>query len=384
VLCLPDCTGSNLNQKSECGASLMWHKEPAAHIVSAMKLGLSVPLPRALPRPADLPPGSQNPETTSVTCMDGWRPGQNGGGFPYCFFDTVHWPQARLDLSSVAVKVVESDGPLAPDALVIHIRSGDSVMQVNDWLTRDATEEDFPEGTGITCAPLQPGCKFFVDAALTGLDGGPFAKVYLLADTKCHGELDPDGKCPSINPCIRILMDALEPGVVEMAPAGMSNAKAFERDVHLMMRAQNFANTCSTFSVWGRLTSKYLRRLFAPQCQLHYEFTQYQTDHGRRRNVAIHPSNPKYFFHNAWSFLGQDRHSKVHGHSFSSHEQGVNTTWYEFLWSESPVILAALGTKVLAMTEWENLTNSPHGRPITELLTNVGINKTIFSGEEDG
>ena len=177
VLCLPDCTGSNLNQKSECGASLMWHKEPAAHIVSAMKLGLSVPLPRALPRPADLPPGYQNPETTSVTCMDGWRQGQNGGGFPYCFFDSVHWPQAKLDLSSVAVKVVESDGPLAPDALVIHIRSGDSVMQVNDWLMRDATEEDFPEGTGITCAPLQPGCEYFVDAALTGFNGGlsPFS-----------------------------------------------------------------------------------------------------------------------------------------------------------------------------------------------------------------
>ena len=180
-------------------------------------------------------------------------------------------------------------------------------------------------------------------------------------------------------------MDALEPSVVEMAPAGMSNAKAFERDVRLMMRAQNMAVTCSTFSVWGRLTSKYLRRLFAPQCQLHYEFTQYQTDHGRRRNVAIHPGNPTYFFHNAWSFLPQDRYNKEtwSGHSFSNYEQRVSTTWYEFLWSESPVMRAALGTKVLAMTEWENLTNSPYGRPITELLPNVEIKKTIFPGEEE-
>ena len=117
----------------------------------------------------------------------------------------MHWPQARLDLSSVAVKVVESDGPLAPDALVIHIRSGDSVMQVNDWLTRDATEEDFPEGTGITCAPLQPGCKYFVDAALTGLDGGLSSFSVTLPLSLCRTTCLPLSLCRSASVAMPLL-----------------------------------------------------------------------------------------------------------------------------------------------------------------------------------
>ena len=117
---------------------------------------------------------------------------------------------------------------LPADELVVHIRSGDNILAIMDWTTRDATSNSFVENS-IVGAPIQPGCDYYLDAALRGNNGGPFAKVHVMVDLKCaggsaidmhqyhkaHGDILADPRsCESTNPCLVALMDALPEDVL--------------------------------------------------------------------------------------------------------------------------------------------------------------------------
>ena len=97
---------------------------------------------------------------------------------PYCYSE-IDWQQSASDIGSVLGSQVED--LLPADELVVHIRSGDNILAIMDWTKRDATSNSFVENS-IAGAPIQPGCDYYLDAALRGNDGGPFAKVHVMVD----------------------------------------------------------------------------------------------------------------------------------------------------------------------------------------------------------
>ena len=126
---------------------------------------------------------------------------------------------------------------LPEDHLVVHIRSGDSVIEIMNWLTQDATTDDFNENHGIRGIGIQPGCAYYMDAALRGYNGGPFAKVHVVADLKCeedyileHDENNPRS-CESTNPCLLALMDELPEDMLVLPSAETEQNEAFQRTV---------------------------------------------------------------------------------------------------------------------------------------------------------
>ena len=96
------------------------------------------------------------------------------------------------------------------------------MLEANEWLTQDATSDNYNEG--LIGRGLEPGCDYYMDAALRGYNGGPFSKVHVMVDLKCEGDSiasreqysldhgdepsDPRG-CESTNPCLLALMDTL-------------------------------------------------------------------------------------------------------------------------------------------------------------------------------
>ena len=52
--------------------------------------------------------------------------------------------------------IVAEEELLADDELVMHIRSGDSILEVMDWITKDATTDDYSEDDIVNTA-IQPG-----------------------------------------------------------------------------------------------------------------------------------------------------------------------------------------------------------------------------------
>ena len=52
--------------------------------------------------------------------------------------------------------IVAEEELLADDELVMHIRSGDSILEVMDWITKDATTDDYNEDDIVNTA-IQPG-----------------------------------------------------------------------------------------------------------------------------------------------------------------------------------------------------------------------------------
>ena len=102
---------------------------------------------------------------------------------------------------------------LPEDHLVVHIRSGDSVIEITNWVAQDATTDNFNENHDIRGVGIQPGCAYYhdLDAALrleATTARGPFTKVHVVVDLKCekdhvleHDENNPR-TCGSTNPCL--------------------------------------------------------------------------------------------------------------------------------------------------------------------------------------
>ena len=243
---------------------------------------------------------------------DQWLDSVNGFGFPDGEFDAIQWPQAASDIAAVVQGRFE---PLAEDELVMHLRSGDIVNEINTWLTRDATDSGFSETADIK-PPMLPACAYYLDAFKHGFNGGPFRKVHLIADTDCSREIQEfqapdlinipryvgqDAKhpghareegeppdCWSSNPCMKVVYEQIPSAVLVGPPGNLSFAQLFKRDTELIARAQNMATSCSTFSLLGRLTAASLKRLFVPQCQAKYALSEKQQKDGRRRSTRAH------------------------------------------------------------------------------------------------
>ena len=378
VLCLPDCSGDKF-RSIPCGGNSMWHAGADAHIVKALNLATSLKVPPEMPHRNTSERTSINSNYLSTTCLDGARDGlKRAGGYPYCFYDALQWSQAKSDfqhiLSENALK------PLPDSEVVMHMRSGDAINNINNWLKSDATDKTFDENQNIVGAVIQPGCKYYVDVALTGFDKKTFTKVHIITDMQCpEGSALEDGKCVTTNPCVDAVVRALPAGAVVL-PTAVSPQEAFIRDVQLMQQARNIAVACSTFSLLGRLTAVHLRRLFVPNCQLTFQFTPEAFRFGRRRQKALERGGltdglPE--FHDiAYSFLPQK--GATAGQAFSHNEPNLTVSWYNFQWQHSAIIAAALGIKALSLDEWRTVTNSPDGFAPPRLLANVDISKSVY------
>jgi len=382
-LCLPDCE-QNL-ELPQCGGKEM-DQGNNLHIVAALNLSTSIAMPPEIAIASDLPEPELEPNYEAVGCLD--------EGWPYCFFDVLQWPQARSDIAHVLDGAFE---PLPEDMLVMHLRSGDEINLINDWLTEDAVNAQFSEQDDIYGAPMQPPCGYYIDVALTGLNGGAFRKVHLMADMNCWFDDDetpisrdvvaaPEG-CTSVNPCIEEIVKALPRDMLILPRTNTTNLAAFLWDTGLIAATRNIALACSTFSVFGRLTSNHLQRLFAPQCQLRYDVEQskrqHVAGHGRRRDTAQREgfggTSRSIFFHNAWQVLSTTEPSS--GRLFSQDEPDLIVNWYEFDYQNHPIMQAVFGPATIKMSEWKRVTNSSSGRPLRSLLTSLEWTKqTILTG----
>jgi len=373
----------------------------------------------------------------NTMCINGNRgavPGLNlteirGGGWPYCFQQGLHdfdWAQAKADIAQVVAGRFE---PLPEDELVIHLRTGDSLVQANEFYKELATQE---APFRMPACIVQPGCKAYLDAALHGYNGGPFRKVHVMADMRCvaGGPLDSCGekrgeakqrcnkarqscgldqhyhrkkhlqkkqlieKEAASNPCLPYLLNHLQGGVVQLRPANLTNSESFKYDTQLMIRTQNMATTCSTLSIFGRLTGAHLKRLFVPRCDIKHTFANEAA--ANRFNGPNPCSLPyvkgcakaqqmyrkPYFVYAGcpgWNegFLANDHD----GWTFGA-DENLTITFYEFLWNDEPIIKAAFGSRVITLKDWVKLTNSAFGHPLPKLLTNVEFKKTIYDASK--
>ena len=419
VLCLPDCVSDH-----SCAES-MWHGKGES-VTETLNLPSTIVLRERLPgRPIEKPQiyqGAVQGAIGNTMCINGNRgPKKNlkeirGGGWPYCFSRGMHgtghsfdWAQAKADIAQF---VAGRFKPLPEDELVIHLRTGDNLVQANMFYKELATQKQ-PE-TKPTCI-VQPGCKAYVDAALHGYNGGPFRKVHVMADMRCaagvpliscatkHGDArqsclkarlscglaeqyhhEETDKEAAFNPCLQYLLHKLQGGVVQLRPANLTNSEAFKYDTQLMIGTQNMATTCSTLSIFGRLTAAHLKRLFVPRCDIKHTFATkaaanrfHDTDQCKGLFLQGCDQERPYFEHAGcpgWSqgFLANN------GRTFGA-DENLTITFYEFLWNEEPIIKAAFGPRVVPLKEWAELTNSVFGYPIPKLLTNVAFNKTTFN-----
>ena len=300
VLCLPDCVS-----KHNCHEAGMWHGEGES-ITATLDLPGTVVLPERTGAQPMVLDGLKPLQST--TCIDGSMLGHKetqGKGWPYCFWRDDGWPfdwvQAKAD---AALFVAGRYEPLADDELVIHLRTGDMMVQAGETYKTMAAQEK-PEVWNAPCM-VQPGCKAYLDAALHGYNEGPFKKVHLMADTRCAPEAlknatsEPDlrstksicglesgnNKEAATNPCIRYLLQHLPRTMVQTRPSNLSNQGAFKYDIQLMICTQNMAVACSTMSIFGRLTAMHLNRLFAPNCNM--------------RHIFNNPLDP-HFYHRCYS-----------------------------------------------------------------------------------
>ena len=339
-----------------------------------------------------------------------WLDVVNGFGFPYGEFDAVQWPQAAADIAAI---VQGQFVALSEDELVVHLRSGDIVNEINTWLTKDAPNPNFNENADIK-PPMLPACAYYLDAFKNGFNGGPFTKVHLITDTDCTNEIEapdlanlpgvdqgsydavqdvkhPDRArkegeppdCWTTNPCMKVLYEHIPEGVLVGPPANASFPQLFKRDTRLMARAQNIAAACSTFSLLGRLTAAHLKRLFVPQCQTKYALSEKQQKEGRRRDTRAHlvVDGRFYWFHQgyAWLPLGI---IPAAGQPFSIDEPR-QVSFYENIFEGHPVLVTTIGGDVVALEEWSKLTrNGTNQRPLDSLLRQVAVNKTTFNQGE--
>ena len=151
--------------------------------------------------------------------------------------------------------------------------------------------------------------------------------------------------------------------------ANLTLSQLFKRDTQLLARAQNIATSCSTFSMFGRLSSSNLKkRLFVPQCQIKYVLSEKQLKGGRRRSTSWNVLNGgslhqtlthpdwQYFSPYIWLPHPSDTTLAIYiGQPFSKDEPLEEIFFYEAMNQGHPITESAIGERVLSLAEWKKL-----------------------------
>ena len=293
-LSLPDCSIDG-GDTTACGANRMWHK-------GHQHVALMTQIPTKLKVEPKVSTKEVEEGSKDAKCLDGWSNELHGRGWPYCYFGAVDWVQARADAHHLYPAMMQTQ-PGSADELVVHIRAGDSEKKFDDMIT------GWPNNNP---SQMVAPCSMYVDAALTGNNGGPFKSIRLVTDTRgCAAGSSDAQNVGACSPCVEMLREKLsnvmlvKTGTVDNS---LSPLDALRKDVNFLATAQSLAYGCSTFCVIGRVMNTHLRRLFLSNCKL------------TEKKDGI-----KY---DSWSFLGRQ------DHAFDPEETllGTEITTYDFDW----------------------------------------------------